>query len=78
MGNRSKRKRIAGLRLILAEHRQKIAREQSVDFPRWELVEHWTKEIETFEREIMRTERQLTKHRRKRRRDSNGSSKTAP
>ena len=69
MGNRSKRKRIASLHQVIEAHQQKIARERSSGSPREWLIQYWQKEIKTFEQEIVRAERQLTKHRRKRRSD---------
>lgn len=68
MGNRSQRKRIESLRRVILKHRQKIALEQAADFPRGGLIDHWRSEIENFQKQLDRTEEQLQKHRRKRKR----------
>jgi hypothetical protein len=62
--NKQLREQIASLRNRRNEHQEKVAEESSKDAPRWEMIEHWVKEIQNFEHQIEEKERELQKNRR--------------
>ncbi|MEX2684992.1 MAG: hypothetical protein Q6373_025680 [Candidatus Sigynarchaeota archaeon] len=41
-----------------------MAEEASKENPRWDVIEHWVKEIQNFERQIEEMEQELQKNRR--------------
>ena len=57
--NKDLRKKVAGLRDIIAEHEAKIRVELSKDNPDGSLIEYWEREIETWEATIARLTRRL-------------------
>ena len=64
MRKRRKRKGIESLKSQIREHEKKIAEEKSYPDPNLGLIKHWEREIRTFENEIRKIERQLTRGRR--------------
>ncbi|MEX2717877.1 MAG: hypothetical protein Q6370_016395 [Candidatus Sigynarchaeota archaeon] len=62
--NKQLRKQIASLRNRRDEHLEKVAEEASKENPRWDVIEHWVKEIQNFERQIEEMEQELQKNRR--------------
>ena len=42
----------------------KVAEEASNEHPRWEVIEHWVKEIQNFEDKILKKEQESQKNRR--------------
>jgi peptidoglycan hydrolase CwlO-like protein len=61
---RRKRKGIESLKSQIREHQLKIAEEKSYPDPNLGLIKYWEREIRTFENEIRKIERQLTRGRR--------------
>ena len=61
--NKQLRKQIVSLEIRRDEHQEKIDQETSKEHPRDELIKHWVKEIQNFERQIEKKERELRKER---------------
>jgi hypothetical protein len=62
--NKQLRVQIASLRNWRDEHQEKVAEETSQENPRWDVIEHWVKEIQNFEHQIEEKEQELQKNRR--------------
>lgn len=62
--NKQLRNQIASLRDRRDEHQEKVAEEASKENPRWDVIEHWVKEITYFEHQIGEKEHELQKNRR--------------
>jgi hypothetical protein len=57
--NKKTRIRIAGLKDVIAKHREKIRKELQKPSPDLELLAKWKKDIAGFEREIAKKTRRL-------------------
>jgi hypothetical protein len=62
--NKQLRKQIASLRDRRDEHLEKISDESSKEHPRWDLIDHWIKEVQNFDHQIEEKEQELQKNRR--------------
>ncbi|PZV18438.1 MAG: hypothetical protein DCF21_08280 [Leptolyngbya sp.] len=59
MGKRNHRKTIRTLEIRIQEHREKIDREQQMDFPNPGLIRHWETEIRAFEKGVRQARKRL-------------------
>jgi len=60
--NKQIRKKIAGHRRMIDEHRTKIERERQSSTPREYLIAYWQKRIRDVDFQISRLEEQLRRH----------------
>jgi hypothetical protein len=62
--NKQLRRQIASLRDRRDEHLKKIADESGKERPRWEVIDHWIKEVQNFDHQIDEKDQELQKSRR--------------
>lgn len=61
--NKHLRNRIQGLNIPLQEHSEKIALEHRKSNPDIGLINHWSKEVRTWQQQIQRLEQRLKRKR---------------